>query len=406
LSDDQGQLFGKAKMNGRRLPRIAIVSDPLVQRGGAEKIVSDVLAQIFPQAPIFAILYSASSGPAHIAHRVIPTWLQRIPGAARRHRWLLPLYPAAIESIDLRGFDLIISSHHTAAKGILRSSEQRHICYCHTPMRALWERTAEELEELPRALRPLAARSLSRLREWDYLTAARVDMFLANSTTTRDRIDRHYGRDSRIVFPAIDLERFTAGQSDSVGDYYLVASRLVPYKRVDLAIAAAQKLERRLIIVGTGPAKPDVQNPWVEYLGHVSDARLVALMRNCRALLFPALEDFGMTPVEVMACGRPVIAFGRGGALDTVIDGVTGVLAEEQTVDSFADAILRFESLTFDPQRISLHAENFSFGRFVQSLNEAISDLVQNWRGFSVPTLQPDRRSRVLSAQTVTGRQC
>lgn len=360
-----------------RPPRIAIVSDPLVQRGGAEKIVADVLARMFPAAPIFAVLYSAESGPAQIAHRVIPSALQRIPGACRRHRWLLPLYPAAVEGIDLRGFDLIISSHHSAAKGILRTSEQRHVCYCHTPMRAIWERPFEELEHLPGVLRPLAARSLSRLREWDFNAAGRVDLFLANSTTTRERIFRHYGRDSRVVYPAIDTERFSFDESVSVGDYYLVASRLVPYKRIDIAIGAAAKLGRRLIVVGTGPDKPKVASPCIEYLGHVGEARLIDLMRGCRALIFPGFEDFGMTPVEVMSCGRPVIAYGRGGVLDTIIDGETGVFAAEQSVAAFVDAILRFEDLRFDSARIAEHAKSFSFERFEAALLEAIAEVMQ-----------------------------
>ena len=356
--------------------RVAIVSDPLVQRGGAEKVVADVLARIFPQAPIFALLYSANTGPAHIAHRVIPSALQRIPGATRRHRWLLPLYPAAVESMDLRGYDLIISSHHTAAKGILRSSEQRHICYCHTPMRALWERSIEELDALPSALRPLAARSLSRLREWDYVTAGRVDLFLANSETTRNRILRHYHRESRVVHPPLDAQRFTRNGSVAVGDYYLVASRLVPYKRVDLAIAATAKLKRRLVIVGNGPRKENLQEAHVEYLGHVAETRLVELMRHARALLFPAFEDYGMTPVEMMACGRPVIAYGKGGALETVVDGITGVFSFDQTVDAFADAIERFERLSFDSNAIAEHARAFSFERFSDQLQEAVGQVM------------------------------
>jgi glycosyltransferase involved in cell wall biosynthesis len=365
-------------VNGRTTPRVVIVSDPLVQRGGAEKMVADVIGQIFPDAPIHAILYSAQTGPAQIAKRVIPSFLQRIPGAARRHRWMLPLYPTAVESMDLRGYDLIISSHHTAAKGILRTSEQRHICYCHTPMRALWERSFEELEELPAALRPLAARSLSRLREWDYLTAGRVDMFLANSATTRDRILRHYGRSSRIVHPPLDAGRFRSNGVTGAGDYYLVASRLVPYKRVDLAIAATAKLKRRLVVVGTGPRKTSLDESHVEYLGHVSDDRLVDLMQHARALIFPAFEDYGMTPVEMMACGRPVIAYGKGGALETVVDNRTGVFATAQTVEAFTEAIERFESLSFDSSDIAEHARTFSFAGFEAQLRDAIVDVMRS----------------------------
>jgi glycosyltransferase involved in cell wall biosynthesis len=363
-------------LNAGTVPRVAIVSDPLVQRGGAERLVADVLARIFPEAPIHAILYSSDTGPTQIAARVIPTGLQRIPGATRRHRWLLPFYPAAVESIDLRGYDLIISSHHTAAKGILRNSDQRHICICHTPMRALWERSIEELEELPRPLRLLAAAMLSRLREWDFSTAARVDLFLANSETTKRRIRRHYGRPSRVIYHPHNESRFYLDGVTKAEDYYLVASRLVPYKRVDLAIAATGKLGRRLIVVGTGPLKGGLKDAHVEYLGHVSDERLAQLMRNARALIFPAFEDFGMTPVEMMACGRPVIAYGKGGALETIVDNVTGVFAAEQTVESFTDAILRFEALTFDAIAIAEHAKTFSFNRFEAELRDAIREVM------------------------------
>jgi len=363
------------RIDGREA-QIAIVSDPLVQRGGAERVVADVLSRMFPQAPIHAVLYSAKTGPAHIADRVIPTALQRIPGATRRHRWLLPLYPSAVESIDLRAYDIIISSHHTAAKGILRNSNQRHICYCHTPMRALWERSIEEIEELPRLLRPFAARALSQLREWDYITAGRVDLFLANSATTQERIRRHYGRDSRIVHPPLDEGTFHRTNDLSVGDYYLVASRLVPYKRVDLAIAATAKLNRRLIIAGSGPMKAGLGEPHVEYVGHVSDERLAELMRHARALIFPAFEDFGMTPVEMMACGRPVIAYAKGGALETVVDGLTGIFSPAQTADAFGATIERFESMQFDSNVIAAHARQFSYANFAREVHDAILDVL------------------------------
>ncbi|MGD0473477.1 MAG: glycosyltransferase [Candidatus Velthaea sp.] len=372
VSDD----FGPPIQIDGREARIAIVSDPLVQRGGAERVVADVLCRMFPQAPIHAVLYSEKTGPAHIADRVVPTALQRIPGSTRRHRWLLPLYPSAVESIDLRSYDIIISSHHTAAKGILRNSDQRHICYCHTPMRALWERSIEEIEELPRLLRPIAARALSQLREWDYITAGRVDLFLANSATTQERIRRHYGRDSRIVHPPLDEHTFYLSGDQSVGDYYLVASRLVPYKRVDIAVAATAKLNRRLIVAGTGPMKTGLCDRHVDYVGHVSDEHLAELMRHARALIFPAFEDYGMTPVEMMACGRPVIAYAKGGALETVVDGVTGIFSPTQTADAFADAIERFETMQFDSNSISAHAKKFSYANFANDFREAIRDVL------------------------------
>lgn len=357
--------------NERRPPRIAIVSDPLVQRGGAERVV-EAMAEAFPTAPIHALLYSAKTGPAALASRVVPTWLNRLPGAAQRHRAFLPLYPAAIESIDLRGFDIILSSHHTVAKGLIRNAEQLHLCYCHTPMRALWERPHEEIAALPGALRPAARLLFGRLREWDISTTSRVDQYVANSTTTQKRIRRHWRRESTILYPPIDVDLFTPG--GEVSDYYLIASRPVAYKHIDIGITAARRLGRRVIVVGGAPRGPRAEG--VEYRGYVSDAELVVLMRGARALLFPQHEDFGMTPLEVNACGRPVVAYGSGGALETVIDGITGTLSAEQDIVSFTAAIARSELLTFEPLRLRAHAEAFARPRFVAALRSLVADMI------------------------------
>ncbi len=352
----------------RRSPRVAIVSDPLVQRGGAERVV-ERLAEVFPDAPIYAILYSEKTGPASLKDRVIPSFLQRIPGAARRHRLFVPLYPAAVESFDLSEFDVIVSSHHTAAKGLLRHAGQRHICYCHTPMRAIWERPHEELRTLPAPMRPFGASAMRRMRQWDVMTANRVDLFLANSEITRTRISKHYARMSMIVYPPCSVERFTPA-AQSPGDYYLVASRNVPYKRIDIAVQATRLAGRKLRIAGC--TSPAFAASHVTQLGHVTDEELLTLMRGAKAMIFPGYEDFGMAPVEMMACGRPVIAFGRGGALETVIDGVTGILVEEQSAGAFALAIRRFESTDFNSAAIRQNAERFSTQRF----KETIADLV------------------------------
>lgn len=359
-------------MSTRRAPRVAIVSDPLVQRGGAERVV-EVLAQTFPEAPIFALLYSSTAGPASLASRVRPSALNRIPGATKRHRWLLPLYAGAIESFDLAEYDVIVSSHHTVAKGIVRNANQHHVCYCHTPMRALWERPFDDLRSFPAPARPAAAQLLQQLRVWDYATAARVDEFIANSATTQRRIRKHYGRESRVVHPPIDVEHFSPGPG-TPGDYYLVASRLVPYKRVDLAVAATAALGRRLVVVGAGPGEREVRRPHVDYRGHVDDDELLGLMRGARAMIFGANEDFGMSPVEMMACGRPVVAYGAGGALETVRDGVTGVFAAEQTTESFVEAIRRFEGATFDPVAVRAHAETFSRARFTETMRALVAE--------------------------------
>lgn len=363
-----------------RPPRIAIVSDPLVQRGGAERTV-EVLAEAFPDAPVHALLFSAETGPASLASRVIPTWLNGVPNANRRHRLFLPLFRYAIESIDVSAFDIVISSHHTVAKGVLTRSDQLHVCYCHTPMRALWERPAAELATLPSAARPLGAALFSHLRTWDAATSARVQRYVANSTTTSKRIATYYRRDSEIVPPPIETGLFTPG--GAVGDYFLVASRPVPYKRIDIAIAAAAVLGVPLKIVGGRHAVRDAP-PNVELLGHVSDTELRDLMRGAKALLFPQFEDFGMTPLEVNACGRPVIAYGAGGALDTVVDGVTGVLVREQTLPGFVAGIERFERMSFDPRALREHALQFSRERFIDRMRKVVYEA---WDGASLPKM-------------------
>jgi len=359
-------------------PRIAIVSDPLVQRGGAERVV-EALADAFPEAPIFALLYSPHTGPAALAPRVRTSWLARLPQATRRHRAFFPLYRSAIESFDVSDFDVIISSHHTVAKGVLTRADQVHICYCHTPMRALWERPVQELATVPAPIRPAVAALFSHSRVWDTVSAARVQQFVANSTTTQRRIATYYRRESTLVFPPIDTEHFTPG--GEVSDYYLVASRPVPYKRIDIAIAATAQLGRRLVIVG-GRHVLRSAPPNVELLGHVSDDKLRDLMRGARALLFPQYEDFGMTPLEVNACGRPVVAYGAGGALDTVIEGETGTLASEQSVPSFTEAIERFERMAFDPELARAHALNFSRRHFEARMQQIVTDA---WRGDNAP---------------------
>jgi glycosyltransferase involved in cell wall biosynthesis len=349
--------------------RIAIVSDPLVQRGGAERVVH-AIAEAFPSSPIFAIMYSEKNGPAALKERIVGSWLNRIPGASERHRLMLPFYRGAIESFDLREFDVIVSSHHTVAKGLLRRAGQSHVCYCHTVMRALWERTSEELETLWPILRPVAASVFSDMRSWDVITSNRVDRFLANSRTTQRRIARHYRRESQVLNPPIDTDRFVIGSGSE--DYYLVASRTVPYKRVDVAIAAAERLGRKLLLVGQRPKNIPPKSKNIEYLGHVSDEDLVGLMQGAKALIFPQFEDFGMTIPEINACGRPAVAFGAGGALETVIDGVTGILVPEQSVDSFVEGMLRLESSEFVPSKLRNHALQYGKAHFIAEIRRHV----------------------------------
>jgi glycosyltransferase involved in cell wall biosynthesis len=352
----------------KRAPRIAIVSDPLVQRGGAERVV-EAIAEAFPEAPIFALLYDPKLGPAALEPRVTASWLNKLPGAAQRHRAFLPFYRHAIESLDVSAYDIVISSHHTVAKGVLTRADQLHISYCHTPMRALWERPFLELQTLPKALRPFGATLFSHLREWDVTTASRVQHYVANSKTTQRRIAAYYRRDAVVLPPPINTSFFTPG--GEIGDWYLVASRPVPYKRVDIAIEATRILGRPLMVVG-GEHAVENAPPHVKLLGHVKDDELRALMRGTRGLVYSQYEDFGMAPLEVNACGRPVIAFGAGGALETVVDGVTGVLATEQSVDAFVGAIRRFEETSFDANVVRAHAQKYSVDRFIDQLKQHV----------------------------------
>jgi glycosyltransferase involved in cell wall biosynthesis len=367
---------------------VAIVSDTMLQSGGAERVV-EALAEAFPEAPVFTILYDSNHGPRAIENRIVQSWLCNIPGSRKLAKALIPFYPNAVESFDLREFSIIISSHHTLAKGVLRSADQTHICYCHTPMRSLWERPHEEVQRAPRALRPLIKQMLHGLRGWDFNAASRVDQFVANSANTATRIMKHYRRESIVLYPPIDTDRFTPG--GGVGDYYLVAARNVPYKRIDLAIAATEALGRRLVIVGDGTDRLATANPEIMFLGKVSDAKLLALMRGARALLFPQYEDFGMTVLEMNACGRPVIAYARGGALETIDDGVSGVVFAEQTVDSLMQAMERFERLAFDPVAVRRHAERFSKHRFTAQIRKIVSDTLH-----PKTTDMPDRRLELV----------
>jgi glycosyltransferase involved in cell wall biosynthesis len=353
-------------------PRVAIVADAMVTLGGGERVV-EALAEAFPTAPIYTLLYDPRCAPASLASRVVTSWLRVFPGGSRYAKALLPLYPNAVESFDLSAFDVIVSSNHTLAKGILRSSDQTHLCYCHTPLRAIWERPHAELVRVPAFLRPVARKVFLDLRLWDLAAAARVDQFVANSTLTQQRIATHYRRESVVITPPIDVERFSPG--GDVGDYYLVVSRNVPYKRIDLAVAAALAIGRRLIVVGEGTEKLSCSSPLVTFKGKVPHAELLALMRGARALLAPQIEDFGMAILEMNACGRPVIAFARGGALETLIEGKTGLFFHAQDAQALADAILGFEELRFNGDAIRRHAERFSKERFVARIRELAFEL-------------------------------
>lgn len=363
--------------------KVAIVHDWLNQLGGAEAVL-ETLVEMFPEAPVFTTIYWRAAMPAHYQRWDIrPTWLDRAPGIHRWHRLYLPFYPLAVQSMDLRGYDLILSNKSGFCHGVRKGPGQLHIDYCLTPTRYVWDHKAytarEGLGPLTRlALRPL----LGWLRRWDLRAAGQVDHFVAISRAVQARIARYYGRDSVVIHPPVDVERYRPS-SEPPADYFLVASRLIPYKRIDLAVEACTRLRLPLIVVGEGRARPALEamaGPSVQFRGRVSSQELAGLLAHCRAFIFPGLEDFGIAPVEAQAAGRPVIAYGQGGALDTVVEGVTGLFFDEQTPEALMAAIQRFEKITFDPGAIRRHAEQFSVARFKQQLRTFIE---RSWQEFS-----------------------
>jgi len=348
--------------------KVALVHDWLTGMRGGERCL-EVFCELFPAADLFTLLHLPGSvSPVIERRRIITSFLQRMPGARSRYRHYLPVFPAAIRGLDLGGHDLVLSSSHAVAKSVRVPPGALHICYCFTPMRYVWDLYDDYFG--PRAglwTRLLMPPVAAALRRWDRATAAGVHHFVAISRFVADRIRRNYGRQADVIYPPVDVARFRI--EESPGEFYLVVSALTPYKRVDLVVEAANRLGRRLVIVGSGPEEARLRamaGPTVELLGWRDDAETAELYARCRALIFPTLEDFGITPLEAMASGRPVIALGQGGALETVVppggsEPPTGLFFERQTVDDLVAAIHRLESASprFEPKALRRRAESF-----------------------------------------------
>lgn len=356
--------------------RTAVVHDWLTIPGGSEKVVLELL-RLLPGADVFTSVYDAERWAEALAgHRVHASFLDRLPGARTRYPQLLPLMNAAFESFDLADFDLVVSSSHSCAKNVLTGAHTLHVCYCHTPMRHAWEPRFLAREQLGPLARTAARALMPRLRRTDFVGAARPDVFVANSHHVAARIEKYYRREAHVIHPPVDVAPHLA-RPRRPDDYYLVLGRVVPYKRVDLALAACARLGRRVKVAGTGRALEQaraVAGRDAELLGYVSDEQLGELLAGARALLFPGEEDFGIVPVEAQAAGVPVIAYGAGGIRDTVVEGRTGIFHAEQTVASLADAILTFEELTFDEAAIRDNARRFAPERFRARMAELLRD--------------------------------
>lgn len=350
--------------------RVAIVHDWLNQMGGAE-VVLEALHELYPDAPIYTSMYAPHLMPAKYRTWDIRTsFLQRLPGITTHHQAFLPLYPLAFEQFDLAGYDLVISNASAFCKGVITRPETVHLCYCLTPSRFLWAYQdyvrREGLGPLARALLPPF---LNYLRLWDRLAADRVDAFAAISTAVQKRIRRFYRRDSVIIHPPVitrtgqdSSEAKAVIREATTGEYFLIVSRLVPYKRIDLAVQAFNMLGLPLIIIGDGRDRRNLERlakPNVRFLGRLSDQEVRRYLLGCRAFLFPGEEDFGIAPLEAQAAGKPVIAYAAGGALDTIQEGITGEFFREQTPEALAEVVDRFDPSRYDPMACIANARRF-----------------------------------------------
>jgi glycosyltransferase involved in cell wall biosynthesis len=383
MTSDPNSGFGNSGL------RVALVHYWHIRRRGGERVL-EVLADMFPQADIFMIVYDRAALSSSLrSHKIFTSFLQKLPKVTRYHRALLPLLPLALEQLNLDDYDLVISQEAGPAKGIITRTNTCHVCYCHSPMRYLWDKYHEYLSSAPfgpfgKLLYSLACHYV---RHWDYASAARVDHFAASSQNCARRIRKYYGRNSDVIYPPVNVESFSISASQD--DFYLVVSPLVRYKRIDLAIEACNSLRRRLVVIGDGEQKSALERiagPTVTLLGFQTDEVIREYYARCRAFLFPGEEDIGLTPIEAQASGRPVIAYGRGGALETVVgfypgqlvsSGTqTGIFFEHQSMESLREAILAFETFEdrFSPSIIRNQALRFDrkhfrerFGGFVAS---------------------------------------
>ncbi len=362
--------------------RLALVADWLPTFGGAEHVIA-ALHRMWPESPLYTSVFNKAKLPALAGADVRTVGrLQRLYGIIGKHQWLLPLLPRAMEDIDLSGYDVVFSSSHAVGKGVIPPAGAVHVCYCHTPMRYAWEMEAEYLKDFRVRgwLKKKVKQQLKRLRRWDVSTARRVDVFLANSTETQARIARIYGRESTVIPPPVDDRFFAAPAAE--GSYYLAVGRLVPYKRFDLLIELANALKLPLVIGGTGGEEARLKamaGPTVTFKGFVPDAELPALYAGAKALFFPQVEDAGIVPLEAQASGAPVIAYGKGGVLDVVENGSTGILAEAQTVEAFTKAVRAFEAATWDRDAIREKARKFSQDKFKERIETAIREAIERF---------------------------
>lgn len=365
--------------------KVALIHDHLAQDGGAEKVLK-VLADLFPEANIYTLLYEQKNADKYFKNRQIETSIiQKMPGGIKHYQWYMPFMPMAVEFFDLSGYDLVISDASAFAKGVITSANTLHICYCHTPTRYLWDYTHQYINELKynRYFKKIISLVLNYIRMWDKLAADRVDEFIANSTTVQKRIKKYYRRESTVIYPPVETEKFAI--AEKIEDYYLIGGRLATYKRVDIVIEAFKKLDKKLKIFGDGVDMGRLKElaidcPNIEFLGRVDETTKSLLYRHCQAFINPQEEDFGITMVEAMASGRPVIAYRQGGATEIVVEGKTGVFFDNQTADDLITAIKKYEELKFIPQELVEHAQKYSEKKFKEQILNFINFKLEEFK--------------------------
>jgi glycosyltransferase involved in cell wall biosynthesis len=358
--------------------KIAIVHDFLNQRGGAERVVA-VIHEMFPEAPIFTSIVDWDAlWPELVSADIRPSWMQKLPALRKHFKKYLPFYPRAIESFDLREYDLIISSSSAFAKGAIKGRNALHICYCYTPMRYVWDyKNYVEKEDINIILRGILPFFLAGLKKWDLKTSFWPDHYIAISSIVKFRIKKIYGIDAEVIFPPVDVRKYKIGTH--ADNFYLIVSRLNPYKRIDLAVEAFNIMGLPLKIIGSGPfleALKRMARPNISFLGRLDDREVADYYAACKALIFPGIEDFGIVPLEANAAGRPVIAFQGGGALDTVVEGLNGLFFRQGTAESLMEAVKSFENGKYDfkPLRIREHALRFDRENFKAKMGKYVLD--------------------------------
>ena len=370
--------------------KVALVHDWLTGMRGGERVL-EILCRLYPEATLYTLLHVRNRLSGVIeAMEIRTSYVQRLPRVSKYYRYYLPFFPSAIERLDLRGYDLIISSSHCVAKGVLPMPGSLHISYCHTPMRYVWDVHQDYFKDSGRGLKNFLVSALANyLRIWDVTSSQRVDEFIANSGFVRQRIKKYYRRESVVIHPPVNCDHFRPPERTIDGDYFLMVTALVPYKRVDLAIEAFNRLNRPLLIIGDGQGMGDLKKragKKIEFLGWQGDEKIRDYYRGCRALIFPGKEDFGITPVEAQACGKPVIAYGDGGALETIRpfpgERPTGVFFDRPTPESLIEAVDLFERnrARFDSQAIRDHALLFDQENFRTKIRSFVEEKYEAFR--------------------------